>query len=109
MVGGSTVVLGASSTSMHLAAHSPQPHYRATSVPICIGDRVIVKGHGPGVVKFVGTLSEDYITDAFYVGVKLDTPDPSRHDGVVRGKRYFSCTPGHGILVKSRNVALVQK
>ena len=47
------------------------------SSDIKIGDRVLVHGTLPGVVRYVGDLDSDYIKDQIYVGVKLDDPgDP---------------------------------
>lgn len=36
-------------------------------------------------------------------GLRLDQP-LGRHDGVVRGARYFTCAPRHGLLVRAERV-----
>lgn len=44
------------------------------AVDLRVGDRVLVDGYLPGVVKYVGDLDSDYINSQVYVGVKLDDP-----------------------------------
>lgn len=48
-----------------------------------------------GYVRYVGTVeSKD---DVIYVGVELDEPN-GKHDGRVKGKRYFKCRDKHGYM-----------
>ena len=44
------------------------------NVDIKIGDRVLIQGSLPGVVKYIGDLDSDYTNDQIYIGVKLDDP-----------------------------------
>ena len=37
------------------------------------------------------------------MGVELDKPD-GKHDGMVMGRKYFHCRPGHGIFVRPESV-----
>ena len=39
-----------------------------------IGDRVLVGGMFPGVVKYIGDLDSPYLNGKLYVGAKLDDP-----------------------------------
>ena len=39
-----------------------------------VGDRVIVQGKYPGVVRYIGDLDSSFVNDEFYVGLKLDDP-----------------------------------
>ncbi|KAJ3179776.1 hypothetical protein HK101_010002 [Irineochytrium annulatum] len=51
-----------------------------------------------GLVKYVGIF--DPLPEAgLWVGLKLDRP-LGKHNGVVRGKRYFTCETNHGLFVK---------
>ena len=45
-----------------------------SDIVIKIGDRVLVHGCLPGVVRYVGDLDSDYTNDQIYIGVKLDDP-----------------------------------
>lgn len=44
------------------------------AIDLCVGDRVMVDGYLPGVVKYVGDLDSNYTNSPTYVGVKLDDP-----------------------------------
>ncbi|KAJ3238901.1 CAP-Gly domain-containing linker protein 2 [Chytriomyces hyalinus] len=66
-----------------------------------VGDRgcVLINGERVlGMVKYVG-LFDPYPESGLWCGIKLDRP-LGKHDGVVRGKRYFSCEENHGLFVK---------
>ena len=41
-----------------------------------------------------------------YIFISMATQDPSRgkNDGSVKGKRYFTCPQGRGLMVKLREV-----
>lgn len=39
-----------------------------------IGDRVLIGGMFPGVVKYIGDLDSPYLNGKLYVGAKLDDP-----------------------------------
>ncbi|KAL5720021.1 hypothetical protein ACHQM5_012733 [Ranunculus cassubicifolius] len=65
---------------------------------IKVGDRCEVEpGEKRGVVKYVG--EADNIGSGFWVGVQYDEP-LGKHDGLVRGKRYFECPPLHGAMIR---------
>ncbi|KAI8622257.1 hypothetical protein BC830DRAFT_1089873 [Chytriomyces sp. MP71] len=66
-----------------------------------VGDRgcVVINGERVlGMIKYVG-LFDPYPESGLWCGIKLDRP-LGKHDGVVRGKRYFSCEENHGLFVK---------
>ncbi|KAH7293267.1 hypothetical protein KP509_28G018600 [Ceratopteris richardii] len=66
------------------------------------GDRCEVNPGGKrGEVKFVGLVES--LGPGYWVGVQFDEP-VGKHDGMVKGKRYFSCSAGHGVIVRPDKV-----
>ncbi|XP_020595535.1 tubulin-folding cofactor B [Phalaenopsis equestris] len=66
------------------------------------GDRCEVEsGEKRGVVKYVGKVENG--APGFWVGIQLDEP-LGKHDGMVKGKRYFECPPRHGIFLRPDKV-----
>jgi HAMP domain-containing protein len=59
-----------------------------------------------GIVKYVGKIDSEFIDNRVYVGVKLDEPVGDT-DGLVRGKRYFTCPAKHGKVVRLSNVVAI--
>ncbi|VBB30526.1 unnamed protein product [Acanthocheilonema viteae] len=57
---------------------------------------------GRGVVEFFG---ETEFAEGTWVGINLDEPN-GKHDGTVKGTRYFECEPNHGIFLKANQVRL---
>ncbi|CAD5117099.1 DgyrCDS5908 [Dimorphilus gyrociliatus] len=78
------------------------------SCSIRVGDRVIIRGNQKGFVKFIGPLS-DNIGAELYIGVQLDENVGSHTNGIIRGKRYFYCPPGHGAFVKYPEAKLIPR
>lgn len=71
---------------------------------IKIGDRCEVEpGERRGTVKFVG--QAETLAPGFWVGVQFDEP-VGKHDGMVKGKRYFDCPPFHGAMVRPDKVKI---
>ncbi|KAJ3681485.1 hypothetical protein LUZ60_015974 [Juncus effusus] len=69
---------------------------------IKVGDRCEVEpGAKRGVVKFVG--KADSLGNGFWVGIQYDEP-LGKHDGLVKGVRYFQCPAGHGGIVRPDKV-----
>ncbi|XP_021341745.1 centrosome-associated protein 350-like isoform X1 [Mizuhopecten yessoensis] len=64
-----------------------------------IGDRVLVTGprgaRSPGILLFKGKVT---FAPGIWAGVELEAAD-GRNDGSHEGIRYFTCHPGHGVLV----------
>lgn len=64
-----------------------------------IGDRVLVTGprgvRSPGTLLFKGKVT---FAPGIWAGVELEAAD-GRNDGSHEGIRYFTCHPGHGVLV----------
>lgn len=54
----------------------------------------------PQVVKFVG---KSELGSGTWVGVAMVKP-VGNHDGQVKGKRYFTCKKGHGLMVRQDQV-----
>ncbi|RDX87942.1 Tubulin-folding cofactor B, partial [Mucuna pruriens] len=69
---------------------------------IKVGSRCEVEpGAKRGVVKFVGRAES--LGPGFWVGVQYDEP-LGKHDGMVKGVRYFECPPSHGGIVRPEKV-----
>ncbi|GAV91456.1 CAP_GLY domain-containing protein [Cephalotus follicularis] len=65
---------------------------------IKVGDRCEIEpGEKRGVVKYVGRAES--LAPGFWVGVQYDEP-LGKHDGMVKGTRYFECPPLHGGMVR---------
>lgn len=67
---------------------------------ILLGDRVIIRGEHLGVVRYIGKVDFD---NRPFIGVALDAPI-GICDGQMYGKRYFTCPPKHGVLVRPTDV-----
>lgn len=53
-----------------------------------------------GVIKYIGKVNFE---EGIWLGVELRAPK-GRHDGTVNGRRYFSCRPRHGVMVRPSKV-----
>lgn len=78
-----------------------------------------------GIIKYIGKIDSEFVDNQIYVGLKLDEPgelhwgvwcslngvSPLRTvgdtDGVVKGKRYFTCPPKHGKVVKISHIVAI--
>jgi len=74
-----------------------------------LGDRVAdVEGHR-ATVRYVGAV-DGYPGE--WVGLEWDAPGRGKHDGTVKGKRYFGCPEGQGSLAREhklkRGISLVE-
>jgi hypothetical protein len=70
-----------------------------------VGDRVAVEGVGCGAVAFIGQDLAD-LPAGVWIGVVYDEP-LGKNDGMVKGKRYFSCKPNHGHLVRPDKIRVL--
>ncbi|KAK6942192.1 CAP Gly-rich domain [Dillenia turbinata] len=69
---------------------------------IKVGDRCQIEpGEKRGVVKFVG--QAETLAPGFWVGIQYDEP-LGKHDGMVKGARYFDCPQLHGAMVRPDKV-----
>ncbi|RMZ85019.1 hypothetical protein DV738_g273, partial [Chaetothyriales sp. CBS 135597] len=69
------------------------------------GQTVQTKDGRQGIVRYIGTLQ---IASGDWVGLEL--PDNSgKNDGSVKGERYFTCPPGHGIFVRKESVVQIAR
>jgi tubulin-folding cofactor B len=95
----------AASASAAAAAASPEPEESESKESIMarihVNDRCeIMPGARRGVVKFLGVVPELGPSGALWAGVQLDEPH-GKHDGAVKGKRYFTAPANHGTFVKA--------
>uniref|UniRef100_A0A8C4NC88 CAP-Gly domain-containing protein n=1 Tax=Eptatretus burgeri TaxID=7764 RepID=A0A8C4NC88_EPTBU len=74
---------------------------------LTVGTKVIVdRSEGKtGVVAFVGTTS---FSSGIWVGVEL-VLSAGKNDGSVQGKRYFHCSPGHGVFLRPDRLSLCRQ
>ena len=70
---------------------------------LSVGDTVIVRGQDVGTVLFLGDV---HYSSGCFVGVNVGSS--GKNDGSVKGKRYFTCPPGEGLLVKLNEVELLE-
>lgn len=51
--------------------------------------------------RFVGETS---FSNGIWVGIELKDPT-GRNDGSVKGKRYFTCPPNHGVMIRPSRIS----
>ena len=79
-------ILDAAAEAVLLRAPPKIPTYRQ-------GDRCVVTGGHPGVVQFVGMITQ--LGAGLWVGVQLDEP-VGNSNGRVGGRTFFGCPPRYG-------------
>ncbi|GMM31394.1 hypothetical protein DAMA08_041390 [Martiniozyma asiatica (nom. inval.)] len=62
-----------------------------------VGDKVHHNLKGSGLVKFIGKVKEIDSGERWWVGVEWD--NGGKHDGSIKGHRYFTCKEGSGSFV----------
>lgn len=78
---------------------------RSSQVPkIEVGDRCVLIDGRVGTVRYAGTTA---FAKGNWFGVALDKPE-GKHNGMVKGKRYFDCPPQHGVFVRMNKIAKVK-
>ncbi|XP_056134426.1 kinesin-like protein KIF13B [Lampris incognitus] len=65
------------------------------------GMYVTIGSNKSGTVRYIGATD---FAEGLWVGVELDTP-AGKNDGSVGGRRYFSCNPGFGVLVRPNRLS----
>jgi hypothetical protein len=71
---------------------------------LVVGDRIRIRADGrSGLVRYWG---ETKFATGIWVGVELDD-ESGKHDGTVKGVKYFQCKMKHGVFVPSTAVVLV--
>lgn len=70
---------------------------------IPLGSRMCIGGAKVGTLRYFGKC---HIAEGYYCGIELDEPD-GRHDGLIQGVRYFTCTDGYGIFAPLHKVTVV--
>ncbi|XP_004844751.1 dynactin subunit 1 isoform X9 [Heterocephalus glaber] len=77
----------------------------ASARPLRVGSRVEVIGKGHrGTVAYVGAT---LFATGKWVGVILDEAK-GKNDGVVQGRKYFTCDEGHGIFVRQSQIQVFE-
>lgn len=85
-----------------IEAKTPDTDMEDICANIKVGSRCEVEpGAKRGVVKFVG--QAEPLGPGFWVGVQYDEP-LGKHDGMVKGVRYFQCPPSHGGITRPEKV-----
>ncbi|KAG0017829.1 hypothetical protein BGZ81_010518 [Podila clonocystis] len=72
------------------------------SMDIDVGARVEYNG----ILGYVRCAGQTSFAPGKWVGIELDLPR-GKNAGVVEGKRYFDCRPGHGVFVRPNQVKIV--
>ncbi|GFO25331.1 hypothetical protein PoB_005183600 [Plakobranchus ocellatus] len=105
--GGDSIAMLSSDRAVHTAALGNQAGLLKK------GDRVLIDGPTigvnttkpfQGVVQYVGLADDHLIAPEMRVGVCLHDNIYSVHNGIYKGKRYFSCPRGHAAMVSYSDV-----
>ncbi|XP_071711778.1 tubulin-folding cofactor B-like isoform X2 [Rutidosis leptorrhynchoides] len=89
-------------TNSAQASKTDDDYMKDISMNIKVGDRCEVEpGEKRGVVKYVG--KAEGLGAGFWVGIQYDEP-LGKHDGLVKGTRFFECPPLHGAMVRPDKV-----
>eukprot|EP01084_Bolivina_argentea_P312907 541779_1 len=70
-----------------------------------LNQRIKVRDYGYGTIQFLGCV---HFAQGLFVGVELDEPN-GKHDGKVKGKRYFKCRDKHGYMAPHETFELFGK
>ena len=70
-----------------------------------IGQTVEIQDGKIAVVRFVGTTD---FAAGDWIGIVLDDAS-GKNDGSVRGRRYFTCEPGHGMFVRPSAASIIDQ
>jgi dynactin 1 len=68
-----------------------------------IGQTVETNAHQQGLVQYVGPI---HVAEGDWLGIELPLPE-GKNDGSLRGERYFSCPPFHGLFTKESNILTI--
>lgn len=77
----------------------------AASARLLLGDTVSISGVKSGILRYFGPTK---FAAGDWCGIELSCLD-GKHDGALKGVRYFTCPPNQGIFAPSHKVALVSK
>jgi len=75
-----------------------KPKPSTTTDNLKVGDVVLLRKRGLGILRYKGPLHCDD-GNVTWLGVELKTPD-GKNDGTVQNKKYFNCAPNHGVFVQ---------
>lgn len=72
-----------------------------STVKLHLGMQVLlISANEMGIIRYIGTAD---FAPGLWLGLELRSPK-GRNDGCVGSRRYFSCRPGHGVLVRPSRV-----
>ncbi|XP_053208559.1 CAP-Gly domain-containing linker protein 3-like isoform X2 [Panonychus citri] len=94
-----------SSLSSPINNYNNNPNSLLLSAPpsswLTLGVNVFVNNE-VGVVRYIGPVD---FAQGTWLGLELRSAN-GKNDGSVQGKRYFTCKPGHGLLVRPKKVSV---
>lgn len=61
---------------------------------------LLISANEMGTIRYIGTAD---FAPGLWLGLELRSPK-GKNDGSVGNRRYFSCRPGHGVLVRPSRV-----
>jgi len=67
-----------------------------------LDDHVMLKDERSGIIKYIGNVRG---ARGEWFGIKLDGSFVGKHDGQVKGKRYFKCAKNKGVFVKKEKIS----
>ncbi|XP_062613971.1 uncharacterized protein LOC134275715 isoform X2 [Saccostrea cucullata] len=68
-----------------------------------LNDHVVAKGDRSGQIRYIGHLDKQAQSNLLFAGLELDLP-VGKHDGILNGRRYFSCPKDHGIFIPLQEI-----
>nr|XP_004559335.1 CAP-Gly domain-containing linker protein 4 isoform X4 [Maylandia zebra] len=96
----STLSGGSGSIPGSTAGSSPSPSSDG-QVHLHVGMQVLLSSANEmAIIRYLGTAD---FAPGLWLGLELRSPK-GKNDGSVGGRRYFSCRPGHGVLVRPSRV-----
>ncbi|KAI4657745.1 uncharacterized protein J4E78_006133 [Alternaria triticimaculans] len=74
-----------------------------TTLNLKLGQTVETSGGVDGIVRYLGPI---HVSEGRFVGIELPTAD-GKNDGSVRGERYFTCAPLHGLFIRDTSIVSI--
>jgi len=65
-----------------------------------LGQTVETTTNQQGLIKYIGPI---HVAEGSWLGIELPSA-AGKNDGSVRGERYFTCPPGHGLFVRDTSI-----
>ncbi|KAH6870301.1 dynein associated protein-domain-containing protein [Alternaria rosae] len=74
-----------------------------TTLNLKLGQTVETSGGVDGIVRYLGPI---HVSEGQFVGIELPTAT-GKNDGSVRGERYFTCAPLHGLFIRDTSIVSI--